>query len=60
MATLALCNHTIGSTGSYTWWVGYLTGGEVLYYQDWPRKNTELDTQVVKEDYFPSSWKGIL
>ncbi|KAG7174053.1 Galactoside 2-alpha-L-fucosyltransferase 1-like 1 [Homarus americanus] len=31
MATLASCNHSIITVGSYGFWTGYLTGGEVVY-----------------------------
>nr|XP_053632759.1 galactoside alpha-(1,2)-fucosyltransferase 1-like [Cherax quadricarinatus] len=31
LATLASCNHSIISLGSYGFWTGYLTGGQVLY-----------------------------
>ena len=59
MATLALCNHTIATVGSFSWWIGYLAGGEVLYYNDWPKKGTTLDNEVIKEEYFPPSWIGL-
>ncbi|VDD97386.1 unnamed protein product [Enterobius vermicularis] len=59
MATLAFCNHTIITTTTFSWWIGYLAGGEVLYYKDWPKRNSVLDREVVKEDYFLSSWIGL-
>lgn len=59
MATLIMCNHTIASTITFSWWSAYLTGGEVIYYKDWPTKNSQLEKTVVKKEYFPSSWIGM-
>lgn len=38
MATLAACNHSIISVGSFSFWCGYLSGGEVVY----PKKSYSL------------------
>ncbi|XP_063588178.1 galactoside alpha-(1,2)-fucosyltransferase 2-like isoform X2 [Penaeus indicus] len=38
MATLAACNHSIISVGSFSFWTGYLSGGEVVY----PNKSYSL------------------
>ena len=59
LATLIQCNHTIATVGSFSWWIGYLTGGEVLYYKDWPKENSEAARRVVKTDYFLPSWTGL-
>ena len=32
LAVLSLCNHTIGSVGTFSWWAGWLAGGEVIMY----------------------------
>ncbi|VDD86493.1 unnamed protein product [Enterobius vermicularis] len=60
MATLTLCNHTIASVGTFSWWIGYMTGGETVYYKGWPRKSSSLASKFVPADYFPSSWIGML
>ncbi len=31
MSTLSFYNHAIMSHGTYSWWVAFLTGGEVVY-----------------------------
>ncbi|KAK7074847.1 Glycosyl transferase 11 [Halocaridina rubra] len=31
MALLSSCNHSIITMGSFSFWAGYLTGGEVVY-----------------------------
>uniref|UniRef100_A0AC35FYA0 L-Fucosyltransferase n=1 Tax=Panagrolaimus sp. PS1159 TaxID=55785 RepID=A0AC35FYA0_9BILA len=56
MATLRLCNATILSTGTYSWWTAYLTNGPTVYYSGWPRSGSELDSLVKKPDYFLPSW----
>ena len=56
LAALSLCNHTIISAGSYSWWAGYLTNGTVIYYKDFPRPGSSLDKSMVRKDYYPPSW----
>ncbi|VDM95568.1 unnamed protein product [Thelazia callipaeda] len=56
MATLIRCNHTIMSTGTYSWWAAYLTNGTVVYYGGWPKRGTVLDKIVKKSDYFLENW----
>uniref|UniRef100_A0A0N5A9S8 L-Fucosyltransferase n=1 Tax=Syphacia muris TaxID=451379 RepID=A0A0N5A9S8_9BILA len=55
-ATLAMCQHTIASTGTFSWWISYITGGEVTYYARWPREKSVLSTYVNKTDFFPPNW----
>ena len=45
------CNHSIISVGTFGWWIGFLAGGEVVYYKDWikgKRKSWYFEGQ-----YFP-------
>uniref|UniRef100_A0A7E4UR08 L-Fucosyltransferase n=1 Tax=Panagrellus redivivus TaxID=6233 RepID=A0A7E4UR08_PANRE len=57
LATLTLCNASIISTGTFSWWSGWLNRGtEVVYFKDWPASDSQLAAQVDKDDYFPSSW----
>uniref|UniRef100_A0A914Y6T8 L-Fucosyltransferase n=1 Tax=Panagrolaimus superbus TaxID=310955 RepID=A0A914Y6T8_9BILA len=56
LATLRLCNATILSTGTFSWWNAYLTNGPTVYYSGWPRLGSELDKLVTKSDYFLPSW----
>ncbi|XP_063443152.1 galactoside alpha-(1,2)-fucosyltransferase 1-like [Mytilus trossulus] len=61
VATLALCNHTITTVGSFGWWIGWLTGGEVTYFK-WPAKEGSfLRTQYSKDysDFFYPGWIGM-
>ena len=61
VATLASCDHTITTVGSFGWWIGWLTGGEVTYFK-WPAKEgSALRKQFSKtySDYFYPGWIGI-
>ncbi|KAM3719464.1 Galactoside alpha-(1,2)-fucosyltransferase [Dirofilaria immitis] len=56
MATLIHCNHTIMSTGTFSWWIAYLTNGTAVYYNDWPRHGSALEKMMNKDEYFLNSW----
>lgn len=56
MAALTLCNHTIMSTGTYSWWTAYLTNGITIYYGNWPKAGSVLDQMIQKNDYFLDGW----
>lgn len=56
MAALTLCNHTIMSQGTYSWWIAYMTGGETVYYQDWPRNGSRLSEMLKRDDFYLPNW----
>ncbi|XP_071130367.1 galactoside alpha-(1,2)-fucosyltransferase 1-like isoform X2 [Mytilus edulis] len=61
VATLTLCNHTITTVGSFSWWIGWLTGGEVTYFK-WPAKEgSALRKQYSKDfsDFYYPGWIGM-
>jgi galactoside 2-L-fucosyltransferase 1/2 len=58
LAIMINCNHMIITSGSYSWWAGYLVRGEVIYYLGYPQPNTKIGNLTVKEDYYPSYWRG--
>ncbi|XP_063443848.1 galactoside alpha-(1,2)-fucosyltransferase 2-like [Mytilus trossulus] len=61
VATLSLCNHTITTVGSFSWWIGWLTGGEVTYFK-WPAKEgSGLRKQYSKDflDFYYPGWIGM-
>lgn len=57
-AALTLTDHTVMTTGSYSWWVAFLTGGDVIYYKKWAREGSPLYNGVCSEDYFLPGWIG--
>ena len=58
-AVLLECNHVIISVGSFSWWAGWLNNGTVVYYADYPKPGSKLDSNIKKEDYFMPNWLGI-
>ncbi|VDO14243.1 unnamed protein product [Brugia timori] len=56
MATLIRCNHTIMSTGTFSWWIAYLTNGTTVYYNNWPKPNSVLEKMIKKDEYFLNNW----
>ncbi|CAG5124571.1 unnamed protein product, partial [Candidula unifasciata] len=58
LAIMINCDHMIITSGSYSWWAGYLVRGEVVYYLGFPQPNTKIGNETVKEDYYPPYWRG--
>jgi galactoside 2-L-fucosyltransferase 1/2 len=56
MALLSSCEHTIATSGTFSWWVGWLTNGITLYYEGYPIPGTKLWEGFKKEDFFPPNW----
>ena len=56
IAILSSCEHVITTTGSFSWWIGYLSKGIVIYYKDFPRNDSTFAQSFRKEDYYPSHW----
>ena len=61
LAILSLCNHSIITTGTFSWWSGWLTGGHVVYYKGYPRDNSRLQRSFSshRRDYYPPGWIGL-
>ncbi len=53
LAVLAVCQHTIVTTGTFGWFAGYLSGGDVLYDRLSPSKNTDLAKACPPKEYYP-------
>lgn len=56
LCLLSKCNHTIISVGTFSWWAGWLAGGDVLYDKRFPRPDTLLWNTYRKSDYYPPGW----
>ncbi|EYC15902.1 hypothetical protein Y032_0035g3036 [Ancylostoma ceylanicum] len=58
MAILAQCDALVLSTGTFSWWTGFLNqkASKIVYYADWPRPGSDLMKMVNKTEFFPSSW----
>ena len=59
LAVLSMTNHTVISVGTFSWWAGWLAGGQVIYYRNWPTRNSEVAQQYEHDDYFLSKWKSM-
>lgn len=57
MAILSVCNHTISSVGSYSWWAAWLANGIVTYYMP-PAKEGSRLRKVFSEDFSDFFWPG--
>ena len=56
-AIAVACNHTIISVGTFGWWMGFLTGGDVLYHGDWV--TGDWKPWYHPGQYFPGHWKPL-
>ena len=59
MATLSKCNHVIMSVGTFGWWAGFLSGGDVIYYSTPYKVGSAVYEGYSRGDYYPDSWVGI-
>lgn len=59
MCLLTKCNHSIISTGTFSWWVGFLTGGIVTYMKNQCRPMSGLCKQFEMNDYINLEWTWI-
>ncbi|KAK7096205.1 galactoside alpha-(1,2)-fucosyltransferase 2-like [Littorina saxatilis] len=59
LALLTLCDHVISSVGTFGWWGGYLSGGDVVYYKHQIIPMTFRARNIAHADYFLPNWVGI-
>ena len=60
VSILRLVEHNILSTGTFSWWIGWFTPGQVVYYKNYPAKGSSLQLNDFKtEDFYPQHWKGM-
>lgn len=55
-AILVSCNHSVITSGSFSWWAGWLAGGRVVYYSGYPTPGTEIGRMYNRTDYYPPTW----
>ena len=60
MSILRLVDHSIISTGSFSWWIGWFTPGQVVYYKNYPANGSALQHGFTAADYYPQHWTGML
>ena len=56
MALMASCNHSIISSGTFSWWSGWLANGTVIYYENYPPMGSKMYGMYSKDDYYPNNW----
>ncbi|KAK2165068.1 hypothetical protein LSH36_55g04022 [Paralvinella palmiformis] len=61
MALLASCDHVVMTVGTFGWWAAWLSGGQVVYYKNFPRNGSSLERSFspTKVDYFLPNWIGM-
>lgn len=60
MGVLTLCNHTLMTVGTFGWWIGWLTGGDVVYQKRFAALRSQVHRNYANpKDYFPSHWVGL-
>ena len=59
LALLASCDHSVMSTGTYSWWASWLANGTTVYYKKFPRQGSWLWRRSRVADYFPPTWIGM-
>ena len=59
LSLLSETNHTIMTVGTYGWWAAWLTGGDVVYYKDYPIEGSSIDANLEHVDYFHKDWIGL-
>lgn len=60
LAILTKCQHTIMSTGTFSWWAAYLAGGDAVFYEFWPMPGSALSLMLNRDDFFLPHWIPML
>jgi galactoside 2-L-fucosyltransferase 1/2 len=59
MLMLSMCDAVVMTTGTFGWWSAWLANRTTIYFSNWPRKGSPLESQFNRRDYFPPNWIGI-
>ena len=61
LAILTLCKHTIITSGTFGWWAGWLSEGEVVYWKGFPKPGSKNEKEILfRGVYYPPHWIGIV
>ncbi len=52
-ALLTFSQHSIITSGTFGWWIAFLTQGQVIYDHNYPTNNSWLDQLCPAKNYFP-------
>ena len=59
LALLSKCDHLIMSSGTFSWWAAWLTGGHVVYYKDHTRPGSDVASWFNDNEFFLPHWVPI-
>ena len=60
MAIMSVCDHAITTVGTFSWWSGWLSKGNVVYLHDFPKPGSRLDKRsIIRKEYYLPYWIGI-
>ena len=57
-AIMTLCDHTIITGGTFSWWAGWLAGGTVVYLADYPKPGSTLERKAMlrRDNFYLPEW----
>jgi len=56
LAILSSCDAVVVSTGSFGWWAAWLADKTTVYYDDWPRRGSNMYKLFNASQYWPRKW----
>ncbi|XP_014679335.1 PREDICTED: galactoside 2-alpha-L-fucosyltransferase 1-like [Priapulus caudatus] len=59
MSVISQCDHVIYDVGSYGWWCGWLSSGQVLYMENFAERDSKIARGTIREEYFLPQWLGL-
>ena len=59
LALLSHCHHVVTSGGSLGYWAGFLSGGKVIYYNEFAKPGTKFYQEFHNENFYRREWIGI-
>ena len=59
LAILSQMKHSIISQGAFSWWAGWLAGGDVIYYPNWIDEKKKSGLAYKLKDHYPPWWLSI-